>query len=165
VELYHIKRSDFEWLKSAPDLTGGPSSELSKAPLVRLGSVVSDRNGSFSVEYTPAQAEEMRPNLVLVVCSAEGDCDDGSAIVLHISAEPRVAATTAERYRILVRNDLITNLSFRRMGLLEDPVELKRLAEKVKKPSEEAKPKRPFAKEYKRATKGWPTPIRPAAFA
>src|SRR5262245_19477064 len=108
VQAFHVERENLSWLRNARAFVGRPSSQLLDAPLLRLGSGMTDSIGSFRISYHLNEAE--RPNIVLVVTSSQGECEDGSAVVLHISTDPRTESSEEEWYRVLLRDNVMAGL-------------------------------------------------------
>jgi hypothetical protein len=66
----------------------------------RLGSVLTDRDGTFALEYDDREFEEKRPDLLLFVTGPEGPGLDGCSPVLHVSCGIRQHAGRIESYLI-----------------------------------------------------------------
>ena len=66
----------------------------------RLGSVLTDQDGTFVLEYDDKELNEKRPDLLLFVTAPEGPGLDGCSPVLHVSCGIRQNAGRIESYLI-----------------------------------------------------------------
>src|SRR5262245_29401175 len=66
----------------------------------RLGSVMTDTDGTFVLEYEDKEFKEERPDLLLFVTAPEGPGLDGCSPVLHVSCGIRQNAGRIESYLI-----------------------------------------------------------------
>ncbi|MGH8655930.1 MAG: hypothetical protein ACREYE_28800 [Gammaproteobacteria bacterium] len=71
----------------------------------RLGSVLSDRDGTFVLEYEDKELKEKRPDLLLFVTAPEGQGLDGCSPILHVSCGIRQNAGRIESYLIRLTAD------------------------------------------------------------
>jgi hypothetical protein len=110
---------------AVPSMVGGPGPGIAMAdqvgedyrigpvddrpPADRLGSVLTDETGSFTLQYEDADfrrrnPDEQRPDLVLVVRAPEETGSDSDAAILHISKAIRFDAGTTENFLIRIPN-------------------------------------------------------------
>jgi len=66
----------------------------------RLGSVLTDQDGAFVLEYEDKEVKEERPDLLLFVTAPEGPGLDGCSPVLHVSCGIRQNAGRIESYLV-----------------------------------------------------------------
>lgn len=87
----------------------------------RLGSVLTDPDGTFVLEYEHEAVNGERPDLLLFVTAPEGPGPDRGAPVLHVSSGIRQNAGRIESYLIRLTAEALTArgcrcLQFRRKG-------------------------------------------------
>jgi hypothetical protein len=80
----------------------------------RLGSVLTDATGSFTLQYDDADfrrrnPDEQRPDLVVVVRAPEETGADSDSAILHISRAIRYDAGTTENYLIRIPNKALAD--------------------------------------------------------
>jgi hypothetical protein len=68
----------------------------------RLGSILSDQDGTFVLEYEDKERKEERPDLLLFVTAPEGSSLDGCSPVLRVSGGIRQNAGRIESYLIRI---------------------------------------------------------------
>jgi len=64
----------------------------------RLGSVLTDEDGAFVLEYEDGEFKEKRPDLVLFVTAPENPGSEGCSPILHVSCGIRQNAGRLETY-------------------------------------------------------------------
>ena len=85
-----------------------------RPPADRLGSVLTDATGSFTLPYDDGDfrrrnADELRPDLVVVVRAPEGGGEPTDSPILHISQDIRYDAGTTETYLIRIPNKALAD--------------------------------------------------------
>jgi hypothetical protein len=74
----------------------------------RLGSILSNQDGTFVLEYEDKELKEERPDLLLFVTAPEGPGVDGCSPVLHVSGGIRQNAGRIESYLVRLTADQLT---------------------------------------------------------